>query len=151
MPAPRAFPRISRPYDWRQSATRVGTCSGANWAARWRCCGARGLDAALAVAKAVRGASHLQLVGVACYEGIVLSQDPEVDRATVNAWLEDLAELARRCEGEGLFETEEVILSAGGSAYFDLVAKSLNAAALRAPSRVLLRSGCYLTHDAGHY
>jgi len=114
-------------------------------------CGARGLHPALVVARAVKMASHLCLGGVACYEGIVLSQDSAQDRGTVNEWLEDLATLARHCDGEGLFETKEVLLSAGGSAYFDLVAKALNAVMLSRPSRVLLRSGCYLTHDAGHY
>ena len=38
-----------------------------------------------------------------------------------------------------------------GSAYFDLVARSLGRVELGRPSRVLLRSGCYLSHDAGHY
>lgn len=114
-------------------------------------CGARGVAAALAVARAVRAAANLHLVGVACYEGIVITQEPDKDRATVCAWLEDLVTLARRCEAENLFEAEEVLLSAGGSAYFDLVARILSGAALGKPWRVLLRSGCYLTHDAGHY
>lgn len=114
-------------------------------------CGARGLQTALSVARAIKAAHHLRLAGVACYEGIVLSQHAEQDRLAVNEWLEDLATLARQCDGEHLFEAEEIILSAGGSAYFDLVAKVLNAVRLSRPTRVLLRSGCYLTHDAGHY
>jgi D-serine dehydratase len=93
----------------------------------------------------------LALQGVECYEGIILSQDPQADEQRVLAWLEVLGDLARRCAAEDLFETEEVLLSAGGSAYFDLVARSLGRVDLGRPSRVLLRSGCYLSHDAGHY
>src|SRR5262249_34347503 len=47
----------------------------------------------------------------------------------------------------------EIILSAGGSAFYDLVVEVFRAARVRDPSRVsvILRSGCYLTHDAGVY
>ncbi|MDP2877174.1 MAG: alanine racemase [Holophaga sp.] len=114
-------------------------------------CGARGMEAALSVARAVKMAPRLRLAGVACYEGIVISQEPVADRTKVTEWLEDLVALARRCEVEGIFEAEEIILTAGGSAYFDLVAKVLMASGLQSPTRVVLRSGCYLTHDAGHY
>jgi D-serine dehydratase len=93
----------------------------------------------------VRAAPRLRLCGVECFEGIL--EDP----ARIRRWLEDLAELARRCDGEGLFETPEVLLTAGGSAYFDLVVQALSGLPLSRPSRVVLRSGCYFTHDAGHY
>jgi D-serine dehydratase len=43
-----------------------------------------------------------------------------------------------------------VIVSAGGSALFDLVAAHMRPALSR-PVRGLLRSGCYVTHDHGHY
>jgi len=112
--------------------------------------GARGVQAALAVARAVKAATRLQLRGVECYEGIVGSQDPAVDRARIQAWLADLANLAQCCDAEGLFETDCVLLSAGGSAYFDLVVQALGEA-LAGPHRVVLRSGCYFSHDAGHY
>jgi D-serine dehydratase len=113
--------------------------------------GARGVAAALAVARAVQASPRLQLRGVECYEGIVGSQDPAADRARIGAWLDQLLELARRCDAERLFETDCVLLSAGGSAYFDLVVQALAGAGLTLPSRVVLRSGCYFSHDAGHY
>ncbi len=113
--------------------------------------GCRTLDSALEVARAVRGADGMVLRGVECFEGIVITSDPEADRRVLEGWLGDLVHLARACEAEGLFETDEVLLSAGGSAYFDLVARHLGEAGLRSPHRVMLRSGCYLSHDAGHY
>ena len=44
-----------------------------------------------------------------------------------------------------------MLLSAGGSAYFDLVAQALAGVRLSRPRAVVLRSGCYFRHDAGHY
>jgi D-serine dehydratase len=113
--------------------------------------GARSIDAALRVARAVNASSRLQLRGVECYEGIVGSPDPAADRMRIRAWLDDLGALARRCDREGLFDTDCVLLSAGGSAYFDLVVQALADVGLHGPSRVVLRSGCYFSHDAGHY
>jgi D-serine dehydratase len=113
--------------------------------------GARSVQAALAVARAVRASSRLQLRGVECYEGIVVSQDPAVDRVRIQEWLGRLGTLAQRCDEEGLFETGCVLLSAGGSAYFDLVVQALAGLRLSGPSQVVLRSGCYFSHDAGHY
>jgi D-serine dehydratase len=113
--------------------------------------GARDGEAALAVARAVRAEPSLALAGVECYEGIVATRDPDEDARRIASWLKDLGRLARACDREGLFETPEVILSAGGSAYFDLVAAALGEVRLGRPARVVLRSGCYLSHDAGHY
>ena len=59
-------------------------------------------------------------------------------------------DLAQACEAADLFECEEVLLTAGGSAIFDLVAKNLKPV-LKRPTRGVLRSGCYLTHDHVHY
>jgi D-serine deaminase-like pyridoxal phosphate-dependent protein len=41
------------------------------------------------------------------------------------------------------------VISAGGSAYFDIVARELNK--FEKPRRLLLRSGGYITHDHGYY
>ena len=58
--------------------------------------------------------------------------------------------MARQCDAEGLYGTAEVTLSAGGSAVFDIVARSLPMQLSR-PVRTILRSGCYVTHDSGFY
>ena len=112
--------------------------------------GVRGVEAALAVARAVKAAPRLQLRGVECYEGILGSGEAQAEQR-IRAWLDDLAELARRCARAGLFETDCVLVSAGGSAFFDLVVTTLSAIELGRPHRVLLRSGCYFSHDVAHY
>ncbi|MFN6997764.1 MAG: amino acid deaminase, partial [Aquincola tertiaricarbonis] len=58
--------------------------------------------------------------------------------------------IALHCDAAGWFEADEVLLTAGGSAIFDLVAPMLRPA-LAKPVRGLLRSGCYVTHDHGFY
>ena len=113
--------------------------------------GVRSVEEGLAVARAVKASAGLALQGVECFEGLVMTQDPQADEHRILAWLDTLGELARGCAAEDLFQTEEVLLSAGGSAYFDLVVRSLGRVDLGRPMRVLLRSGCYLSHDAGHY
>jgi D-serine dehydratase len=44
-----------------------------------------------------------------------------------------------------------VILSAGGSAFYDLVAERFSRERLGRETLVLIRSGCYLTHDSAAY
>jgi D-serine dehydratase len=113
--------------------------------------GARALSDAVAVAEAVHAAPDLRLAGIAGFEGIIRgdAQMSAVDR--VRLFLNFMTETARECERRGLFEAEPVILSAGGSAYYDIVAEILGDAGLRAPANVILRSGCYLTQDHGFY
>ncbi len=113
--------------------------------------GVRDAESALAVARAVRSSGRLRLRGLECFEGIVGSQDASSDRESVRRWLTALADVARRCSQEDLFQTDEVLLTAGGSAYFDLVASDLPRVGLGRATRVLLRSGCYAFHDVAHY
>ena len=44
-----------------------------------------------------------------------------------------------------------MILSAGGSKYFDQVTRAFRAAGLGRPVEVVLRSGCYFSHDSKVY
>ncbi|KUI33074.1 amino acid deaminase [Mycobacterium sp. IS-1742] len=103
-----------------------------------------------AVARAVTASPGLRLVGVAGYEA---ARGHEVDadaQAAVTGYLTDLRAAVERLAGR--FETEEVLLTAGGSTYFDQVADMLTGgwpAGLTV--RTVLRSGCYLTHDDGLY
>ncbi|PWI43853.1 amino acid deaminase [Streptomyces sp. ICBB 8177] len=101
------------------------------------------------VADAVAASRWLRLVGVAGYEGEI----PEKTGEAVAAWLERLVALARRFDAAGRFAgADEVVLSAGGSAWFDAVAKAFEPVdGLSKPVLRLLRSGAYVTHDDGHY
>ncbi|MGW4045901.1 amino acid deaminase [Streptomyces sp. NPDC004721] len=101
------------------------------------------------VADAVAATDTLRLVGVAGYEGEVPQADPE----RVRAWLTRLVALAVDLDKAGKFaRTEEIVVSAGGSAWFDTVAEVFaDIPELSLPVLKLLRSGAYVSHDDGHY
>ncbi|MEU0248888.1 amino acid deaminase [Streptomyces sp. NPDC006235] len=102
-----------------------------------------------AVADAVAGSRSLRLVGVAGYEGEVPKADPE----RVTAWLRRLVALAADFDEVGRFtDVDEIVVSAGGSAWFDAVADVFaEIPELSRPVLKLLRSGAYVSHDDGHY
>ena len=114
--------------------------------------GCRGVGAALVVARAVREAERLDLRGVEGFEGLLgKGRTPDEARRAVSGYLDGLAEAAERMHGEGLFAEGEVLVTAGGSAWFDVVVDRLSAVELDGRARPVLRSGCYLTHDTGMY
>lgn len=102
-----------------------------------------------AVADAVAGTRTLRLVGVAGYEGEV----PKADTERVTAWLRRLVALAAGFDKAGRFSgLDEIVVSAGGSAWFDAVAEVFaEIPELSRPVLKLLRSGAYVSHDDGHY
>ncbi|MFJ5100772.1 alanine racemase [Streptomyces sp. NPDC088554] len=151
----------SRPVD---VVVELGAGEGARTGARTEA------DCA-AVADAVAAVPTLRLIGVAGYEGEV----PGADSDRVRAWLRRLVALAADFDRAGRFAGEagsggsggsagdsgatgtdtgphEIVISAGGSAWFDTVAEVFaDIPALSRPVLKLLRSGAYVTHDDGHY
>ncbi len=112
--------------------------------------GCRSEAQALDLAQALRASAAVRLVGIECYEGGLATCHSDEDRVAVDALMARLHQVARACEAQDLFEGEEVLVTAGGSAIFDLVATHLKPQ-LQRPVRSILRSGCYLTHDHVHY
>ena len=118
--------------------------------------GARGLEAAVEVAEAVMASPVLRLVGVAGYEAaLTQGTTGAADLAAVDAYLLALRNLVARLAADGHFTDlgdEPILVTAGGSAYFDQVAAAFTQSW---PSGLnvlgVLRSGCYLTHDDGVY
>jgi D-serine dehydratase len=85
------------------------------------------------------------LSGVELYEGIL---DEE---AEVRSFLERAVEITKRLMAAKLFDRTPPILSGAGSVWFDVVAEVFSQAAFPQPVEIVLRPGCYLTHDAGFY
>jgi D-serine deaminase-like pyridoxal phosphate-dependent protein len=113
--------------------------------------GARSEAEALAVAEAVARSEALRLVGVAGYEGAIAHGTSDTDLDAVRAYLRQVAALHLRIDALGRYPRDVVpVVSAGGSAYVDVVADEL-AASSRSGARVVLRSGAYVTHDDGFY
>ncbi|GGU77942.1 amino acid deaminase [Streptomyces albospinus] len=111
--------------------------------------GVRSEAECLELADAIAGVDTLRLVGVAGYEGEV----PQADREKVTAWLRRLVRLAAEFDASGRFaDLDEIVVSAGGSAWFDTVSEVFaEIPELSAPVLKLLRSGAYVSHDDGHY
>jgi D-serine deaminase-like pyridoxal phosphate-dependent protein len=114
--------------------------------------GARTEKECAEIADAVAAAGTLRLAGVAGYEGEV----PDADGERVRAWLRRLVALAAAFDAEGRFaplgDGGEIVVSAGGSAWFDAVADVFDEIPeLSRPVLKLLRSGAYVSHDDGHY
>ena len=106
--------------------------------------GCRDLDTLDRVAAAVVASPRLRLAGVAGYEA-ALGHDVSPDgRAAVREYLRTLRAAAERVAGK--CESDEFIVTAGGSTHFDLVAEMLPG-----DWRTIVRSGAYLTNDDGLY
>jgi D-serine dehydratase len=111
--------------------------------------GCRTVDDAFEVARQVTTRRELTLAGATGFEGTICD-----DRATtcvdrVRVFLDRLASLSDRLRGDGLVEIADAWVSAGGSAFFDLVVDHLRPPSGDVADRVLLRSGRYVTHDSG--
>jgi D-serine dehydratase len=114
--------------------------------------GARSVDQALAVARAVRDAGPLlALRGVEGFEGLIGGVTPQEQDTKVAAFIDFLVAIARACATQNLFAAGPVILTAGGSAFFDLAATRLHNELGGREAQVIIRSGCYLTHDSKSY
>ncbi|TAN07369.1 MAG: hypothetical protein EPN36_01645 [Rhodanobacteraceae bacterium] len=125
----------------------------AELAARGSRTGCRNIASLVEVATEVaRHHPHLILAGVEGYEGTIATSDPAAAAHAVTDFAEQLLDAAGELDRRGLFQhVESIILSAGGSEYFDIIALTLRKARLSQPAEVVLRSGCYLTHDTLHY
>jgi D-serine deaminase-like pyridoxal phosphate-dependent protein len=117
--------------------------------------GCRTVDDALSVARAVHASPKLRLVGLEAFEG-TLAETPRASETSsptrrVAEFLELVAGSARALSAAGLLP-DDAIVSAGGSAFFDVVADAMTDLRRELPHiRAVLRAGSYITHDGGFY
>lgn len=115
--------------------------------------GARSRDDALAVVGAVSRAQRLVLAGVEAFEGVIGADRTAETVGAVRDFLLFSRSLTDDLITAGAFAGRpEAIMSVGGSAYPDLVAEVFGLDWIPSqPTRRILRSGGYLTHDHGLY
>jgi D-serine deaminase-like pyridoxal phosphate-dependent protein len=115
--------------------------------------GCRTDEQALAVAKAAQASGTLTVAGVAGYEGTIGGSDEGQTLSEVAAFCRRLRGLADALgDALGGITGGPRIVTAGGSAYFDVVTRELTADGPGgAAVQVILRSGAYLTYDHGFY
>lgn len=113
--------------------------------------GARDEAAALEIAEAVQTSPVLRLGGVGGYEGALAHDSSPHSKEIVAGYLRRMRALTNTLARRGLL-AGQIVVTAGGSAYFDLVAAEL---ATGWPEDLdvlpVLRSGAYITHDDGFY
>lgn len=114
--------------------------------------GVRSPAAACVVARAVHAARHLTLAGVEAFEGSLTAAVDDAALALVDELCRSLRESVSEIAAMGLFEGDEVIVTAGGSMYFDRVVDALGQwPEVGQAVSLVLRSGCYVSHDSGTY
>jgi D-serine dehydratase len=87
----------------------------------------------------------LVLSGIELYEGVL------EDEVLVRTFLERAVVVTRTLAAENRFQRAPILLSGAGSAWYDVVADVFTAATFKNAVEIVLRPGCYLTHDAGMY
>lgn len=112
--------------------------------------GVRGTDAALEVARAVAVSPHLRLAGVSGYEGSLAHTADAEALGAVRGYLGQMRRLHEQLLADGLYGTDRIILTAGGSAYFDDVVDVLSPC-ISSTVQLMIRSGAYIIHDDGFY
>ena len=108
-------------------------------------CGCRSVEDALALAQAAAELPGLRLRGLELYEGVLHGDDPQPQE---EALLRQAADLA--CRMEHLVEGE-FVLTGAGTVWYDVVCNIWLAAKKPARCRIVIRPGCYITHDRGIY
>jgi len=93
----------------------------------------------------VRWNDSVALCGVEIYEGVLDNE------ASIRDFLHHAVDVTRRIAAAGLFQRSPLLLSGAGSAWYDVVAEVFSAAQFEDAVEVVLRPGCYLTHDIGAY
>jgi D-serine dehydratase len=112
--------------------------------------GCRSVEEAVVVARAAAASGRLRLAGAAGFEGTFGGDGGPAALAEVGRFCQDLRRLGDLLPRDAL--ADGYLLSAGGSAYFDIVVRELTVAAPgRVAPTVVLRSGAYITHDHGFY
>ncbi|CAI1053707.1 amino acid deaminase [Serratia quinivorans] len=111
-------------------------------------CGCRSVAQAQQLAQEIAALPGLRLQGIELYEGVMHGDDAQ---SKIEQFLREAAGLLRRLHQQGLLNAEQAILTGAGSSWYDVVCNVWSEEALPANCRVVIRPGCYITHDRGIY
>ncbi|GEN24661.1 amino acid deaminase [Halomonas cupida] len=110
--------------------------------------GCRSDEDTLTLARKIAKQPGLVLAGLEGYEGVVHGDDPI---AGIRAYAQRMVANAEALASEGLIGVEQPIITASGSAWYDLIAEEFRDAGLQGHFAPVLRPGCYVVHDHGIY
>lgn len=111
-------------------------------------CGCRNARQIAAVIAAIAGYDALSLSGIEGYEGVISGHREQQEVAD---FISMLVKTALELKAAGQFASERPIITASGSAWYDLVAEAFAREDARGAFITLMRPGCYLVHDHGIY
>lgn len=111
-------------------------------------CGCRGEQEVLDLAAAIAAQPALALTGIEGYEGVIHGEQAI---AGIRAFAESLVRLAVTLQANGAFALDRPIVTASGSAWYDLIAEAFDKQAVRERFLGVLRPGSYVAHDHGIY
>lgn len=108
-------------------------------------CGCRDSDQALTLAREIHHLPGLRLRGLELYEGVLHGEQAELK---IREFLSSAASLACKLEP---YVSDEFILTGAGTVWYDIVCNVWLAADKPSSCRIVIRPGCYITHDQGIY
>ncbi len=111
-------------------------------------CGCRSRAEVMALAEAIAGQPGIAVAGIEGYEGVIHG-DGMADR--VRAYGDELVATTRVLADAGLIGVERPVVTASGSAWYDVIAAAFTRGDTRERFLPLLRPGCYVAHDHGLY
>jgi D-serine deaminase-like pyridoxal phosphate-dependent protein len=111
-------------------------------------CGCRSEGEVMALADAIAAQPALKLTGIEGYEGVIHG-----DKAIsgIRAFATSLVRLAVTLQDKGAFALDRPIVTASGSAWYDLIAEEFDKQQVRDRFLAVLRPGSYVVHDHGIY
>ncbi|MGO2203024.1 amino acid deaminase [Pseudomonas helleri] len=111
-------------------------------------CGCRTEEQVLALAAAINAQPALALTGIEGYEGVIRG---DTAISEIRAFAASLVRLALHLQKDGAFALDKPIITASGSAWYDLIAEAFAAESASGRFLSVLRPGSYVVHDHGIY
>jgi D-serine dehydratase len=109
-------------------------------------CGVRNEEQLGAALEALaRWKGVVDLCGVELYEGVLK------DEENIRAFMRRACAVTSELVAQGRFARGPALISGAGSAWYDVVAEEFSAAKFGDAVEIVLRPGCYITHDVGNY
>jgi len=111
-------------------------------------CGCRDQQQINAVISEINRHECIKLAGIEVYEGVIHGDNEE---QLIRDFLSGVIATTQDLLVNSRFDTQQVILTGAGSAWYDVVAETFSQATLPANVLCIIRPGCYLIHDTGIY
>lgn len=110
--------------------------------------GCRDNQQALALAHQINQLPGLCLAGLSFYEGVVSDSD---SAASIKTFVQRAAALAKALYRQQLLQHPTTLITGAGSVWYDIVERELNRSTLPENMKIVIRPGCYVSHDHGIY